>query len=69
MATAVAPSPMYGMTLDPTSGKVFVSNFDSNRVTVSQDMSTLCSTPLSLSASNADSDSEGWTVIVEDYGQ
>jgi uncharacterized repeat protein (TIGR01451 family) len=68
MATAVAPSPMYGMTLDPVSGKVFVSNFDSNRVTASQDMATLCSTPLSLSASNADSDSEGWTVIVEDYG-
>jgi uncharacterized repeat protein (TIGR01451 family) len=68
MATVVAPSPMYGMTLDPTSGKVFVSNFDSNLVTVSQDMATLCSTPLSLRAANADSDPVGWTVIVEDYG-
>ena len=68
MATAVAPSPMYGMTLDPASGKVFVSNFDSNRVTVSQDMATLCSTPLSLSAAHADPDPEGWTVIAEDYG-
>lgn len=68
MATAVARSPTFGLTLDPASGKVFVSNFDSNRVTVSQDMATLCSTPLSLSASKADAASEGWTVIVEDYG-
>jgi hypothetical protein len=65
MATAVASSPMYGLTLDPGTGLVFASNVNSNLVTASQDMATLCSTPLSLSAAKADS--EDWTVIVEAY--
>jgi hypothetical protein len=45
---------------------VFVSNANSNLVTVSQDMATLCSTPLSLRAANADS--EAWAVVVPAYG-
>jgi hypothetical protein len=66
MATAVASSPLYGLTLDPGTGLVFASNVSSNLVTASQDMTTLCSTPLSLSAAKADS--EDWTVILEAYG-
>jgi len=66
MATEVASSPIYGLTLDPGTGLVFASNANSNLVTVSQDMATLCSTPLSLRAANADP--EGWAVVVEAYG-
>ena len=66
MATEVAPSPIYGLTLDPGTGRVFASNMDSDLVTASQDMTTLCSTPLSLRATGTDS--EAWAVVVPAYG-
>jgi DNA-binding beta-propeller fold protein YncE len=66
MATEVASSPIYGLTLDPGTGRVFVSNANSNLVTVSQDMATLCSTPLGLRA--ASPDSGAWAVVVPAYG-
>jgi hypothetical protein len=66
MATEVASSPIYGLTLDPGTGLVFVSNANSNLVTVSQDMATLCSTPLGLRTAN--SDSGAWAVVVPAYG-
>jgi DNA-binding beta-propeller fold protein YncE len=65
LAAAVAPSPEGGLLFDPTSWYIFVSNMNSNLVTVSQDSTSLCMSPLSLSVGQ--SDSEDLRVIVNDY--
>lgn len=45
----IGRSSIYGLVVDPTTGKVFVSSTGSNLLTVAQDGTVLCSTPLALS--------------------
>ncbi len=67
LAAAIAPSPEGGLLFDPASRYIFASNTSSNLVTVSQDSTSLCMSPLSVSAN--DVDPERLRVIVNDYRQ
>jgi len=66
-AVPVAASPEGGLLFDPTSWYVFVSSARSNLVTVLRDSASLCMSPLSLSANNAEP--ERLMVIMDDYSR